>query len=155
MSPCGTLCCGVFVWFPYTKYEKCRTTLLEAIYYFIFASVSFSFHPNHHSFCCVFPSVLCFIPPFSSPLFHPSPCFPSIPGLFFSVLPSVPPTVCPSDRGDVLWRGGDDGSGVHWYLPSAGEQRHGVQPAGASQQGHGHQHCWGGVQDTWLHQYIK
>lgn len=49
-------------------------------------------------------------------------------------------TVRPSDRGDVLCCGGGDGSGIHRHLPGARKQCHGVQPAGASQQGHGHQH---------------
>lgn len=59
-------------------------------------------------------------------------------------------TVCPSDSGDVLWRGGGNGFGIHRHLPGAWEQRHGVQPSGASKQGHGHQHCRGGFEDTLL-----
>lgn len=112
--------------------EKCHTTLIEVIYYFIFASPShfLSFQITIPFIASLLhPSIL--LQPSASPLLHPSSCFP----------PSLSPTVCPSDRGDVLWRGGGDGSGVHRYLPGAGEQRHGVQPAGASQQGHGHQHC--------------
>lgn len=50
-------------------------------------------------------------------------------------------TVCPSDRGNVLWCCGGDGSGIHWNLPRSGEQRYGIQSAGAPQQGDGHQHC--------------
>ena len=54
------------------------------------------------------------------------------------------PTVCSSDRGDVLRRGGGLGAGLHRDLPGTREQRHGVQPPGAPEQRPGHQHGGGG-----------
>lgn len=88
------------------------------------------------------PSLLLGLHPlFSASSLHLSPT------ISISTIPS-PFAVCPSDCGDVLWRGGGDRFRIHRYLPGAGKQRHGVQPAGASQQGHGHQHCRGGVQET-------
>lgn len=88
------------------------------------------------------------------PLLHVSPTtctLPINPRPHFSSLRAV----CPSDCGDVLRRGWGDGTGVHRYLPRAREQRHGVQPTGTSQQGPGHQHCWGGVKGNNKNQHQK
>lgn len=62
-----------------------------------------------------------------------------------STLTCRPAAVCPSDRGDVLRCGGGLGAGLHGDLPGTREQRHGVQPPGAPEQGPGHQHGGGGA----------
>lgn len=57
-------------------------------------------------------------------------------------------TVCPSDCWNMLRCGGVLWSGVHWDLPRAWKQCHGVKSAGTPQQGPGHQHCWRGLESS-------